>query len=101
MLKQHLSIISTHFPLDYDKNNPVEGFCEWREYVHSEVYKDLGGPDKLAIEAARIVTPMPSVKPSQRRVPTREEMIKGDRIIVAMIFITVFILAMIITIVNP
>lgn len=32
-----LRIKSTIYPLDYNKNNPMEGFNEWCEYIHKQV----------------------------------------------------------------
>lgn len=30
---------STVYPLEYNKNNPLEGYNEWAAYIHSEVVK--------------------------------------------------------------
>lgn len=37
-----LKIQKSVYPFDYNKNNPLEGFNKWREYVQEEVGKMSG-----------------------------------------------------------
>ena len=36
---KRLAVAKSLFPLDYDKNNTMPGYPEWRKYIRSEVMK--------------------------------------------------------------
>lgn len=48
-----ISVSSTVYPYDYNKNNPMKGFNQWALHIYSENNKDLG--QSLVEDANKII----------------------------------------------
>ena len=55
MLNKIISVKSTVYPFDYDKNNPMSGFNNWATYISEEVNGLSSNCENVLIQAKKIL----------------------------------------------